>query len=83
LRKETRWRQQRSHSIIISEVSYAWSRLRVTIEHRHGAHNASKTNAADVCQSCAIALLTDALERIRKGERVSAGVSDIKAIAWK
>lgn len=58
----------------ISEVSHAWSRLRLTIEHRHGFHNNSKIDPADLCQSCTIALLTDALKRVKNGERVSAGV---------
>lgn len=54
-----------------------WSRLRVTFEYHHGVHNDSKEGPADLCQECAVKLLTDALKRVKAGERLSAGVENI------
>lgn len=69
-----------SNSLVIvtskSEQSIGWSRLRVTIEHHHGSHNDGEKNPADLCKRCAIKLLTDAIARVKKGERVSAGVEE-------
>ena len=59
-----------------------WSRLHVKIEHIHGVHNDATTEAADLCKLCTIQLLTDALKRIRKGERATAGVEGIEEGKW-
>jgi hypothetical protein len=57
-----------------SEQSIGWSRLRVKIEHRHGSHNDAKSEPSELCQNCAYLLLKDAAERVKAGERASAGV---------
>lgn len=51
-----------------------WERFRVTIEYHHGVHNNGERGPADLCQPCAVALLTDALKRVKDGERLSEGV---------
>jgi hypothetical protein len=66
----------------LHEHSPSWSRLCVVIEHRHGVHNDGTTEHADLCQSCAVAILTDALERVQKGERMSAGVETSKMLGF-
>lgn len=66
----------------LSDESIGWSRLRVVIEHRHGSHNNGKVNRADLCKKCVIALLTDALNRVKKGERVSAGIDTIDMLKF-
>ena len=60
-----------------------WSRLRVQIIYAHGMHNDRDEKEAELCQTCAIDLLTDALKRIRKGERVTSGYEDINQSAWE
>jgi hypothetical protein len=74
-----------SHVTIVtskSEESYCWSRLRVIIEYYHGAHNNGTIDPADLCQLCAVALLTDALKRVKAGERSSAGVDDVEMVKF-
>jgi hypothetical protein len=55
-----------------STGSYFWERIHVLIERRHGSQNNGASDNADLCQTCAIAILTDALERVVKGERTTA-----------
>lgn len=59
-----------------------WSRLRVTIEHHHGAHNDGEVSRADLCKPCAVLLLENALARVKKGERVSAGIDTIDMLTF-
>jgi len=59
-----------------------WSRLRVRIEHAHGSHNHGETEDAELCQSCAIKLLEDALRRVRSGERATKGSESIYQESW-
>lgn len=65
----------------LSENGY-WSRLHVKIEHIHGVHNDATTEPADLCKACTIQLLTDALKRIRNGERATAGTEGIEEGKW-
>ena len=65
----------------ISESSY-WRRLHVKIEHAHGMHNDGTTEQADLCKPCAVALLADALKRVKAGERATAGTQDIDQQNW-
>lgn len=65
-----------------SEESYGWSRLRVTIEHHSGFHNDGEVHPADLCQLCAVKLLTDALKRVKAGERSSAGVAAVEMVKF-
>lgn len=60
-----------------------WSRLHVKIEHHHGFHNDSEMDPADLCQKCAIKLLTDALQRIKNGERATKGVESSDQGDWE
>lgn len=60
-----------------------WSRLHVRIIHRYGVHNNSKEEYADLCQTCTIALLVDALSRVRNGERASKGTEDPGQKGWE
>lgn len=72
--------------VIVTDVgqhSSSWSRLHVIIEHHHGSHNNGKTEKADLCQKCAITLLEDALQRVKAGERMTAGVEDPKERKWE
>lgn len=50
-----------------------WSRLHVIIQHKHGIHNNVTVDAAELCQECTLALLEDAISRIRTGERATKG----------
>jgi hypothetical protein len=59
-----------------------WSRLHVRILHIQGYHNESTEEDADLCKKCAMALLSDALERVKKGERASAGTEEIEQSGW-
>lgn len=62
-------------AIVTEQESFGqtWSRIRVKIEHSHGIHNNGETKNADLCKKCAIFLLEDAINRIKKGERATAG----------
>jgi uncharacterized protein YlaI len=60
-----------------------WSRLHVTIIHRHGMHNDWQADKADLCQKCAIDLLTDALKRVKSGERATKGTQDSEQKDWE
>lgn len=66
----------------ISEDTY-WSRLHVQVVHHHGMHNDGTRDQADLCKTCAIKLLTDAVNRIRKGERATAGTEDSEQNNWE
>lgn len=70
---------------IVSSLSESvcWSRLHVKIEHIHGMHNNATVDQADLCKPCAIALLTDALKRVRSGERATAGTEHAEEQSWK
>ena len=63
--------------------SQCWSRLHVQIVHRHGIHNAAETEQADLCQDCAVWLLNDAMNRVRKGERATAGSESSDQRNWE
>lgn len=65
----------------LSEGGY-WSHLHVRILHRSGVHNDAKERDADLCKSCAVRMLTDAVARIRKGERCTAGAGEVKEQKW-
>lgn len=60
-----------------------WSRLHVKIEHRHGMHNDGTTKDAELCQSCAIQLLEDALNRVKSGERATKGTQGSEQGSWR
>lgn len=64
------------------EDSYGWARLHVRIKLRSGIHNDASTTDADLCQQCAIALLKDALNRVRMGERATKGAEDSNEGKW-
>ena len=66
----------------LSEDGY-WARLHVRIIHIHGMHNDGTTEEAELCKSCASGLLEDALKRVRKGERASAGTEEVEQCGWK
>jgi len=59
-----------------------WSRLHVNIIHRHGVHNDSTEEEAELCQECATNILTDAVKRIKIGERATAGTETIEMRKW-
>lgn len=64
------------------DSSYHWSRLRVKIEYSHGCHNDGETDDADLCKKCALLLLNDAIKRIEKGERATAGAESCDQKGW-
>lgn len=66
----------------LSESAY-WSRLHVRIINRHGRHNDAEENKAELCKPCTIKVLKDALERIRLGERATAGVESSSQKDWE
>jgi uncharacterized protein YlaI len=59
-----------------------WMRLRVKILCYSGIHNDGKTSDSDLCQECAIALLENALNRVKAGERATKGVESSKEEGW-
>ena len=59
-----------------------WSRLHVKILHRHGVHNDAEQEDADLCKSCAVKILSDALARVKRGERATAGAGAIEEQKW-
>ncbi len=65
-----------------SDSNIGWSRLHIKIEHHHGSHNDEQIEDADLCQACTLALLKDALNRVKAGERVSEGVESADAEGW-
>ena len=65
-----------------SEQSLGWARLHVAVQLISGAHNDSQTSDADLCKKCAIKLLSDALRRVRGGERATAGTEEIEEQGW-
>ncbi len=69
---------------IVTSVSESlcWSRLSVKIEYSHGVHNDGTTEQADLCKPCAVALLADALKRVKSGERMTAGVDSSDQENW-
>lgn len=66
----------------LSESSF-WSRLHVRIMHVSGVHNSANTEPAELCKTCVIKLLEDALSRVRKGERASEGVESSDQEGWE
>lgn len=62
--------------------SLFWSRLHVKIKLHSGMHNDGKWEDADLCKKCAIELLSDALKRVRKGERATAGAEEVEQKQW-
>lgn len=66
----------------LSEDAY-WSRLHVGIIHHHGMYNDGTREPADLCQSCAVALLEDAAARVKRGERASAGTEGTDQRGWR
>jgi len=60
-----------------------WERLHVQIIYHHGIHNDATREDADLCRDCAILLLQDAIKRIRKGERRSAGSGEVDEQKWE
>jgi hypothetical protein len=67
----------------ISEDDVFWDRLYLQIFRRHGAHNKGSEEQADLCKGCAVEILTDALERVKKGERISIGVVSPYQEGWE
>ena len=75
------WRN--SLNIVTEQTdSYLWSRLHVNVIHKHGGSNSGEEGFADLCQPCAVALLTDALQRVSRGERATAGTEDSHQHGW-
>lgn len=66
----------------LKESGY-WSRLHVQILHRHGVNNDATVEQADLCQPCASHMLDDALQRIRHGERATAGTESALQGTWE
>lgn len=65
----------------LSEAGF-WERLHVKIENVSGVDNNSSTRDADLCQQCCIKLLSDALQRVKSGERASAGTEQPEMMRW-
>lgn len=59
-----------------------WSRLHVNILKISGVNNESKTEKADLCKNCTIELLSNALHRVRNGERTTKGSESIEEEGW-
>jgi hypothetical protein len=59
-----------------------WRRLHVKIQHISGFHNDATTEDADLCRGCAVALLADALKRVKAGERATAGTESTEREGW-
>jgi hypothetical protein len=66
----------------LSESLY-WSRLHVQITRIHGMHNDENIDQAELCKSCAVGLLTDALKRVKAGERATAGTETSEQGDWE
>lgn len=64
------------------EEGYFWSRLQVQLIHRHGTNNGGKEEKAELCQKCAIWVLTDALKRVKAGERTTKGCGNTDQQGW-
>ncbi len=69
---------------IVTEIQEEnpWSRIHVKINNQHGFHNDYKTEPAELCKNCTVKLLTDALKRVKKGERATAGSQSIEMKRW-
>jgi len=65
-----------------SPGSCVWSRLHILIQHHHGVHNSSTREDAILHQNCAIHILTDALNRVKNGERATKGSQSIYEEKW-
>jgi hypothetical protein len=65
-----------------SENSF-WRRLHVRIELKSGVNNNGTTEDADLCKACAIKLLEDAAARVKKDERLTAGVEHAEQSKWE
>jgi len=66
----------------LDEGGSYWKRLHVQIKERHGVHNQAEEGDAELCQLCAITILTDALKRVKKGERTTAGAGHADQQGW-
>lgn len=69
--------------VTFKEKTFGWSRLCVKIEHQHGVNNDITIDPADLCPTCAIELLQDAVKRIQAGERVTKGIESSEQEGWK
>lgn len=63
-------------------LSSRWARLTVKIVCSSGFHNDGKTTEAELCKTCATNLLTDAVKRVRNGERATKGVESSNQEGW-
>ena len=70
------------HDVLLSCVQCGSRELHVKIEHHHGCHNDGETENADLCQECAIKLLTHALMEVKKGVRATIGTQSIYEETW-
>lgn len=53
------------------------------VEYSHGVHNDGETEDAALCKPCAVKLLTNALKRVKAGERATKGVESSKQEDWE
>jgi len=60
-----------------------WERLHLRVINQSGVHNDSDDREADLCKKCAVRLLTDALKRVKAGERATAGTESSNQEGWK
>lgn len=65
------------------DESTHWSRLHIQITHISGLHNNSTKRAAEMCKNCTLELLRDAIGRISRGERMTAGVQSSEQQGWE
>lgn len=70
---------------IVTEIreENPWMRLHVRIIRRHGMHNDITEESAELCKDCVVKLLTDAVKRVKEGERATAGVESIEMGTWQ
>lgn len=59
-----------------------WSRLSVKVDYCSGVHNDGTTRDAELCKPCAVRLLTDALKRVKAGERATKGSESSDLEGW-
>ncbi len=66
----------------LSEQNIGWARLHVVVAYHHGSHNDGKKRPAQMCKTCTLKLLKDAVNRVTAGERASAGTEEVEKEGW-
>lgn len=72
--------------VIVTDIgpsgSRFWAILKISIDHVSGFNNDADHRKAELCKTCAIEMLKDAIKRIKAGERITKGEQESEQQGW-